>query len=112
MNVLIVDDEPLILQEIALWMQQMGWHTDECLDAYLAIEKLQNKEYDLIISDLLMSGMSGIALYRYVRMKYNTPIMIMTCFDMSKVKGMGFPYVWYKDGKDKFEELLIKIIEG
>ena len=112
MNVLIVDDEPLILQEVALWMQQMGWDTDECSDAYIAIGKLQVKEYDLIISDLLMTGMSGIALYRYIRLKYNTPILIMTCYDVDKVKNMGFAYVWYKDGKEKFDQILNKIIEG
>ncbi len=78
MNVLIVDDYKTMLRIIRNLLKQLGFNNvDEALDGTEAYEKLQQKEYGLVISDWNMEPMTGIELLKKVRGGGNNVPFIM-----------------------------------
>ena len=83
MNVLIVDDYNTMLRIIKNLLKQLGFNNvDEATDGQMALEKLQTKEYGLIISDWNMEPMSGIDLLKTIRSSndnhQNIPFIMIT----------------------------------
>ena len=68
MNVLIVDDYKTMLRIIKNLLAQLGFkNVDEATDGKMALEKLAQKQYGLIISDWNMEPMTGYELLKSVR---------------------------------------------
>lgn len=68
MNILIVDDYNTMLRIINNLLKQLGFsNVDEASDGTAAFEKVQQKDYGLIISDWNMEPMSGIELLKQIR---------------------------------------------
>jgi DNA-binding NtrC family response regulator len=80
MNVLVVDDEPVI--RIGLTRTLEGEFSVDCAsNGQLAIEMLQQKSYDLIITDLKMPGMSGFEVLSAVKaLQPEVPVIMITGF--------------------------------
>ena len=68
MNVLIVDDYKTMLRIIRNLLKQLNFNNiDEAIDGSSALQRLQHKDYGLIISDWNMEPMTGLQLLREVR---------------------------------------------
>lgn len=68
MNVLIVDDYKTMLRIIKNLLGQIGFNNvDEATDGTMALAKLKEKKYGLVISDWNMDPMSGFELLQKVR---------------------------------------------
>lgn len=68
MNVLIVDDYNTMLRIIKNLLKQLGFNNvDEATDGSMALEKIKNKSYGLVISDWNMEPMSGLELLKQIR---------------------------------------------
>lgn len=68
MNVLIVDDYNTMLRIVKNLLKQLGFNNvDEATDGSMALEKIKNKKYGLVISDWNMEPMSGLELLKQVR---------------------------------------------
>ncbi|MBI4608537.1 MAG: response regulator [Candidatus Rokubacteria bacterium] len=65
-RLLVVDDEPGILSVLAEILSADGHQVDTADNGALALEKLQARAYDLILSDLRMPELDGAGLYREV----------------------------------------------
>ncbi len=63
-NILVVDDEQTILDLVKAIVESIGHHACTASDARIAMDKIKNKEYDLIISDIRMPNMDGKEFYR------------------------------------------------
>ncbi len=63
-QVLVVDDEPFIVELLADALAAEGYEVDTAADGVLALDRISRRSYDLILSDLRMPGMDGLALYR------------------------------------------------
>ena len=69
-RILVVDDDPSIVEMIAVVLQQMGHNANIARDGNEAMNKLQTEDYDLIITDLRMpSGFTGDRLHKFVEIK-------------------------------------------
>ena len=67
MNILIVDDYKTMLRIIRNLLKQLGFNNvDEATDGSMALQKLRDKDYGLVISDWNMEPMTGIQLLREV----------------------------------------------
>ncbi len=69
MKILLVDDEPVVLQ-VATDMIQMFGHDVDCVESgEVALENIRSHsdEYDLIILDLIMPGLSGAVCLKKIR---------------------------------------------
>jgi len=68
MQILIVDDYKTMLRIIRNLLKQLGFNNvDEATDGSAALQKLRDKEYQLVISDWNMEPMSGMQLLTEVR---------------------------------------------
>lgn len=66
-NILVVDDEQSILELIKAIVESMGHNVCTASDAKIAMDKIKNKDYDMIISDIRMPNMDGKELYWTIR---------------------------------------------
>ena len=81
LRVLIVDDDPGLLQALpqALEIRMTGVTVDTADSAAIALDRIDAREYDAIITDIKMPGMDGIALLAEIRRRRpDTPIMMIT----------------------------------
>jgi two-component system, chemotaxis family, chemotaxis protein CheY len=82
LELLIVEDRQVMLKIIRRLLEQLGYaHIDEAANGLQAIEKINNKHYDLILSDWNMDGMSGFDLLKLVRAEpssRDTPFVLVT----------------------------------
>ena len=81
MKVLIVDDNKLILNNLAQLIAAQGYVVETACNGLAASEKLESEQYQLVIIDHLMPIMDGIQLSKHLRQHQhytNTPIIFMT----------------------------------
>lgn len=79
-RILVVDDEPDILDAVTLVLERCGHAVTKAADGAAAAEMHRRDEFDLIVSDLVMPGLDGIALAKAVRAdsRLNIPILLVT----------------------------------
>ncbi len=61
-KILIVDDEPLILELLSRALESAGYRCIAVDNANTALERLRSEEYDLLLADIMMPGMNGVDL--------------------------------------------------
>lgn len=80
-SILIVDDDPDILDGIVIILESQDYHLRTARDGVMCLELLSEEKPDLLILDLLMPRMDGWGVIREVRSKpefSDMPIMILT----------------------------------
>ncbi len=81
LQVLVVDDEPDISRGIQKLIQSIGATVMTALSAEDAIRTLEQKTIDLVISDIKMSGMTGIELMHQINVRWqSTSVVLITGF--------------------------------
>jgi len=65
-NVLIVDDEPAIVEALQLVCEKQGWSATTTTEATTALE-LMNDDIDIVITDIIMPDMDGVQLISKIR---------------------------------------------
>jgi CheY-like chemotaxis protein len=94
-KVLVVEDIALNQLLMKTLLDDFGFERDIASNGKIAIEKLQSKEYDIILMDLQMPEMNGFEATEYIRtkMKSTIPIIALTAdvttVDLDKCKALG-----------------------
>ena len=90
-NVLVVDDEPKILEVVCLLLESKGFHAIPAENGRKALEIFETENISLIILDLMMPDISGEEVCRTVRRKSRVPIIMLTAKveENSVVEGLG-----------------------
>jgi eukaryotic-like serine/threonine-protein kinase len=79
LNVLLVDDEPALLHVTARHLRAAGFHVTECEDGPSAVGLAESATFDVLVSDIDMPGLSGIALLKQLRQRQiEIPVVLMT----------------------------------
>ncbi len=80
-NILIVDDEEIVRESLASWLEEDGYQVKVAENADRALERLPEKDWNLAMVDLKMPGMDGIELMEEIRkVKPETIVIIMTAY--------------------------------
>jgi excisionase family DNA binding protein len=80
-RILIVDDEQPVRDLLAKTLSSADYEVDTAPDGPSALECLKNNGYDLLVTDLKMPGMDGLAVIRESRRKFaDLPIIVITGF--------------------------------
>jgi len=78
-KILIVDDEEVLCQMVGRVLKYMGIGYELAMDGLVALEKLKEDYYDIIIADIRMPNMDGIELLKIVKKDYpRSDVLIMT----------------------------------
>ena len=80
-RILIVDDDPALLEALpqALWLRMEGLQIDTCDSGTAALEKIEQTDYDAIVTDIKMPGLDGLALLREIaKIRPSTPTLLIT----------------------------------
>lgn len=78
-NVLVVDDEELILTLLDQVLDAAGYHVRTAQSATRALELMEEEPANLVVSDIRMPGMDGLALSLQLRREYpDTRIILIT----------------------------------
>jgi two-component system, sensor histidine kinase and response regulator len=84
-KVLIVDDEPHICQLISRYLSSEGYECSEAHSGETAVKKLVTDRSHLVISDIMMPGMSGIDLLRIISSRFpDVAVVMVTALDDRK----------------------------
>lgn len=90
-NVLVVDDEPKILEVVCLLLESKGFRAFPAGNGQKALEIFDSENISLIILDLMMPGISGQEVCRTIRKKSRVPIIMLTARvdESDVVEGLG-----------------------
>lgn len=80
-QVLVVDDEPLIRESLAEFLQQTGCSVDVCASGDEALNRVRQKSYDIALCDVQLPGIDGIELLdRICQVSPETFVILITAF--------------------------------
>jgi two-component system response regulator ResD len=77
-TVLVVDDEPIVREVVVGYLQREGFRTLEAGDGNRARELLEADLPSLVVLDLMLPGMDGLELCRWIRARSNLPVIMLT----------------------------------
>jgi two-component system response regulator PilR (NtrC family) len=98
-RILVVDDEPAILSLLATVLRERGWDVSEASSGTEGIDLLEQEPYDVILTDLVMPGDSGIDLLRAAKEIHpDVEVILMTGYAtadtaIEAMRGGAFHYL-------------------
>lgn len=110
-KILLVDDEPNILQFLELGLQNEGFEVRSAQDGMTAIRLLKEFQPHVAILDVMMPGMDGFEVCRMIKKTENVAVIMLTAKDEvdDRVKGLKLGADDYMVKPFSFEELLARI---
>ncbi len=90
-NILVVDDDKEIVRAINIYLSNEGYNIFEAYDGLEALEIVKNEEIHLIILDIMMPKLDGIATITRIRKEKNVPVIFLSAKseDTDKIIGLN-----------------------
>ena len=79
-SILVVDDEESIRSLLQVGLREAGYHCESAADGGMALEMLDEKAFDVVVSDIKMPEINGIELTQIIKEKYDAAVIIITGF--------------------------------
>ena len=91
-KVLVVDDEKLIVKGIRFSLEQDDMEVDCAYDGEEAVRMAREKDYDIILLDLMLPKLDGLSVCQQIREFSNVPVVMLTAKgdDMDKIMGLEY----------------------
>jgi DNA-binding response OmpR family regulator len=88
--ILVVDDEPNIVDLTTLYLEREGFKVDSAGDGLSALEKVERRSPALIVLDIMLPEVDGFEVCRRVRADSDVPILMLTARDddIDKIVGL------------------------
>lgn len=112
MRLLYVEDEIDILETTAKRLERDGHSVDACDNGLDAVDYIAVTEYDVIILDIMLPGLSGLEILRRMReQKITTPVLLLTARDSigDRVEGLDAGADDYLVKPFAYEELIARV---
>jgi two-component system, OmpR family, response regulator RegX3 len=88
-SVLLVDDDPGVLDVVAFTLRREGYSVDEETDGAAALEAARARGYDIVILDVMLPEISGTEVCRALRAESDVPILMLTARDAEADRVIG-----------------------
>ncbi|WII35243.1 response regulator transcription factor [Paenibacillus thiaminolyticus] len=110
-KILLVDDEPNILQFLELGLTNEGFEIQTATDGIAAVAMASEFQPHVVILDVMMPGMDGFEICRMIKKSENAAVIMLTAKDEvdDRVKGLTLGADDYMMKPFSFEELLARI---
>ena len=112
MRILVVEDEPELNRLLTKRLKSAGYSVDSCVDGRDALDHLPGAEYDALVLDIMLPGISGLEVLRRMRSASNTtPVLLLTARDSieDRVIGLDAGADDYLVKPFAFDELLARL---
>lgn len=76
--IMIIEDEPSIAEVVSLYLRRAGYQVQVISDGSKALRALEQQLPDLLILDLMLPGVDGLAIARWLRDRSDTPVIMLT----------------------------------
>ncbi len=76
-RILIVDDEDIVLKSCLRILQKLDYEVETVYSGQTALDYLEKKKYDIVVTDLMMPGMDGMQLLEEIKKRYPDVIVII-----------------------------------
>ena len=112
MRILLIEDEIKTLHSLRQGLEEQGWTVNTATDGETGFRLASQQDYDVVISDITMPGLSGLEMCHALRKNgLETPILLLTALGDTDDKVTGF-----EAGADDYltkpfnlEELLLRV---
>lgn len=110
-RILIIEDEQKLARFIEMELGYEGYQTEKAFDGRTGLELAQKGDFDLILLDIMLPGLSGMEVLRRIRRSSSIPVILLTARDsvMDKVSGLDGGADDYITKPFATEELLARI---
>lgn len=92
-SVLVIDDEPAILQLLKRVLEAEGYNVHLAIDGISGMAKYAENQPDLVLLDIMMPGLDGYQVLESIRQDSDVPVVIITGKDdsdsLQKVLALG-----------------------
>ncbi len=78
MKILVVDDEPHIVELIAYHLEREGFTVATAADGPDALDKVGEERPDLVLLDVMLPGLDGFSVCQRIRRQHDVPIILLT----------------------------------
>ncbi len=112
MRILLIEDEIKTLHSLRQGLEEHGWTANTATDGLLGLRLALENDYDVIVSDITMPGMTGLELCSQLRSEgIATPILLLTALSDTedKVTGLDAGADDYLAKPFEFKELMARI---
>ncbi|HEX7064207.1 MAG TPA: response regulator transcription factor [Bacillales bacterium] len=89
-KILVVDDEERIRRLLRMYLEREHYTVQEAEDGETALAMAIDKDYDLILLDLMLPGIDGEEVCRRLREKKATPVIMLTAKEEEADRVQGF----------------------
>jgi len=80
-EVLVLDDEEIVCTRVKEYLQKKGFQVETYTESQQALNRLAEKSFDVVVTDLKMNGPTGLDVLRYVRSNSPaTEVIIITAY--------------------------------
>ena len=90
MKILVVDDEKLLVKGMKFNLENEGYEVMTAYDGAAAVELEKKENFDLIVMDVMMPGLSGSDACMKIREFSDVPVIMLTARSEDSDKLMGF----------------------
>lgn len=112
MRILIVEDSLMLRENLAIGLRDAGYAVDTAADGIVGLELSTDNSYDLVVLDIQLPGLDGLAILERLRKQGNkVPVLMLTARDTVQDRVLGL-----RSGADDylvkpfdFDELLARI---
>ncbi len=119
-RVLAIDDEVHVLELIGGVLRPMGLEVDVARDGHEGLERVSDRDYDLILLDVKMPGMDGKDFFirlRAVKPHLCSRVLFLTgdvisASTMAFIEGTGSPYLAKPFGIEELKVAVEKAMKG
>ena len=110
-RILIVEDEEKIARFVTLELEHEGYQVEHAADGRTAVDMALERDYDLILLDVLLPQLNGMEVLRRIRKHKDVPVIMVTARDavMDKVAGLDAGADDYLTKPFAIEELFARI---
>ncbi|MEN5090524.1 response regulator transcription factor [Pseudomonas protegens] len=89
-NLLLVEDDARLRDDLDRHFRQRGFAVTPCADGRQGLAAVRAGHFDLVLLDIMLPGMDGLALLETLRHEQDTPVMLMSALGAEQDRITGF----------------------
>lgn len=90
-TILVLDDEPIVCNRLKPYLEKNGYEVEVFTESSKAMERVMEKDFDIVITDLKMEGIDGMTFLTRVKEKSpSTQVIVITGFATMETARQSF----------------------